>query len=222
MTTNPIWIGPSILSSDLLNLGEQIATVERAGVNFIHVDVMDGRFVPNITFGLPVAEAVRRSTRLPMDVHLMIVEPERYVAGFVETGADTVTIQVEACIHLHRTLTRISELGAVAGIALCPGTPLTTIAELIPFIGNLLLMTVNPGFGGQTFIPSMLDKIRRARELLDQQNPSCRLEIDGGVKASNIKRIVSAGGDTIIAGSSIFDGTDQVAANVEALRREAS
>lgn len=219
MTTNPIWIGPSILSADLLNLGEQIATVERAGVNFIHVDVMDGRFVPNITFGLPVAEAVRRSTRLPIEVHLMIVEPEHYVAGFVEAGADTVTIQVEASIHLHRTLTHIRELGAVAGIALCPGTPLSAIEEIIPFIGNLLLMTVNPGFGGQTFIPLMLDKIRRAREMLDDRNPTCRLVIDGGVKASNIGRIVAAGGDTIIAGSSIFDGTDQVSANVEALRR---
>ena len=219
MTTNPIWIGPSILSADLLNLGEQIATVERAGVNFIHLDVMDGRFVPNITFGLPVAEAVRRSTRLPIEVHLMIVEPEHYVAGFVEAGADTVTIQVEASIHLHRTLTHIRELGAVAGIALCPGTPLSAIEEIIPFIGNLLLMTVNPGFGGQTFIPLMLDKIRRAREMLDDRNPTCRLVIDGGVKASNIGRIVAAGGDTIIAGSSIFDGTDQVSANVEALRR---
>jgi ribulose-phosphate 3-epimerase len=206
----------------LLKLGEQISIVERAGVDFIHVDVMDGRFVPNITFGLPVAEAVRRSTRLPMDVHLMIVEPERYVAGFVEAGADTVTIQVEASIHLHRTLTHIRELGATAGIALCPGTPLTTITEIIPFIGNLLLMTVNPGFGGQTFIPSMLDKIRRARELLDEQNPSCRLEIDGGVKASNIKRIVAAGGDTIIAGTSIFDGSELVPENVATLRRGVS
>lgn len=222
MTENPLWIGPSILSSDLLNLGQQIATAERAGVDFIHVDVMDGRFVPNITFGLPVAEAVRRATRLPMDVHLMIVEPELYVAGFVEAGADTVTIQVEACIHLHRTLTRIQELGATAGIALCPGTPLTSITEILPFIGNLLLMTVNPGFGGQTFIPAMLDKIRRARELLNAQNPACRLEIDGGVKSSNIRRIVAAGGDTIIAGSSIFDGTDNVAGNVAALRREVS
>jgi ribulose-phosphate 3-epimerase len=222
LTNNPIWIGPSILSSDLLNLGEQIATVERAGVDFIHVDVMDGRFVPNITFGLPVAEAVRRSTRLPMDVHLMIVEPERYVAGFVEAGADTVTIQVEACIHLHRTLIAIQELGATAGIALCPGTPLTTIAEIVPFIGNLLLMTVNPGFGGQTFIPAMLDKIVRARALLDERNPSCRLEIDGGIKETNIRRIVEAGGDTLIAGSSIFGGPNPIDANVKMLRSEVS
>ena len=222
MTNNPIWIGPSILSSDLLNLGEQIATVERAGVDFIHVDVMDGRFVPNITFGLPVAAAVRRSTRLPMDVHLMIVEPERYVAGFVEAGADTVTIQVEACIHLHRTLVAIHELGATAGIALCPGTPLTTIAEIVPFIGNLLLMTVNPGFGGQTFIPAMLDKIARARAMLDERNPSCRLEIDGGVKKSNLRRIVEAGGDTIIAGSSVFDGPNPIDANIKELRSEVS
>jgi ribulose-phosphate 3-epimerase len=222
MTSNPIWIGPSILSSDLLHLGDQIAIAEGAGVDFIHVDVMDGRFVPNITFGLPVAEAVRRSTRLPMDVHLMIVEPERYVEQFVEAGADSVTIQVEACVHLLRTLVQIQDHGAVPGIALCPGTPLTTIEEIIPFIGNLLVMTVNPGFGGQTFIPATLDKIRRARALLDERNPSCRLEIDGGVKASNIGRIAEAGGDTFIAGSSVFDGSDRIAANVDDLRRAVS
>jgi ribulose-phosphate 3-epimerase len=183
---------------------------------------MDGRFVPNITFGLPVLSAVRRATRLPVDVHLMIVEPDKYVREFIEAGADTVTIQVEAAVHAHRALADIHEMGATPGIALNPGTPLTAVTELIPFIGSLLIMTVDPGFGGQTFIPSMLDKIRRARAMLDERNPHCRLEIDGGIKASNIGRVVAAGGDTLVAGSSIFDGTNQVAANVEALRQGVS
>ena len=222
LTSSHVRIGPSILSSDLLRLGEQIELAEKAGVDFIHFDVMDGRFVPNITFGMPVARAVRRATNLPLDVHLMIVEPERYVAEFIEAGADTVTVQVEACVHLHRTVVRIQELGATAGVALNPSTPLTAITEVAPFLGNLLIMTVNPGFGGQTFIPPMLDKIRRAREMLDARNPKCRLEIDGGVTQSNIQRVVDAGGDTIVAGSSIFDGTDQIPANVAALRRAMS
>ncbi len=222
MTAGSIWIGPSILSSDLLRLGEQIAIAEHAGVDFIHFDVMDGRFVPNITFGMPVARAVREATRLPLDVHLMIVEPEKYVREFVEAGADTVTIQVEAAVHAHRTLADIHEMGATPGIALNPGTPLSAVTELIPFIGNLLIMTVDPGFGGQTFIPAMLDKVRRARDLIDDRNPNCRLEIDGGIKASNIGRVVAAGADTFVAGSSIFDGTDRIAENVTALRRAAS
>ena len=222
MTTGPVWIGPSILSADLLSLGEQIAIAERAGVDFIHFDVMDGRFVPNITFGMPVARAVREATRLPLDVHLMIVEPEKYVREFVEAGADTVTIQVEVAVHAHRTLADIHEMGATPGIALNPGTPLSAVTELIPFVGNLLIMTVDPGFGGQTFIPAMLDKVRRARELIDDRNPNCRLEIDGGIKGSNIGRVVAAGADTFVAGSSIFDGTDHIAQNVAALRQGAS
>jgi ribulose-phosphate 3-epimerase len=222
LSAGPVWIGPSILSSDLLKLGEQITIAEHAGVDFIHFDVMDGRFVPNITFGLPVARAVRAATRLPLDVHLMIVEPEKYVREFVDAGADTVTIQVEAAVHAHRTLSDIHEMGATPGIALNPGTPLSSVTELIPFIGNLLIMTVDPGFGGQTFIPAMLDKVRRARELIDDRNPGCRLEIDGGIKASNIGRVVTAGADTFVAGSSIFDGTDLIAENVVALRRAAS
>lgn len=222
MPTSPTWIGPSILSADLLCLGDQIALAERAGVDFIHFDVMDGRFVPNITFGMPVARAVRQATKLPLDVHLMIVEPERYVREFVDAGADTVTIQVESCIHLHRTLIEIHELGATPGVAICPGTPLSAVTEVIPFIGTLLVMTVDPGFGGQTFIPAMLDKVRRARALLDERNPTCRLEIDGGIKASNIGKVVAAGGDTFVAGSSIFDGTNRVEENVAELRRAVS
>lgn len=218
MIDQSAWIGPSILTADLLNLGDEIASAEAAGVDFIHLDVMDGRFVPNISFGFPIIEAVRRATALPLDVHLMIEAPETYAAGFVTAGADTVTIQVEACTHLHRTIMQIQEAGAVAGIALCPGTPLSAIEELIPFVGNVLIMTVNPGFGGQSFIPAMLDKIRRARLLIDERNPDCRLEVDGGVKASNIGRVQDAGANTFVVGSSVFDGTENVRQNVGAIR----
>lgn len=218
MNQTSVTIGPSILTADLLRLGDQIAVAEAAGVDYFHLDVMDGRFVPNISFGLPVADALRRATHLPIDAHLMIVEPERYVDRFVEAGADSVTIQVEACVHLHRALLQIAELGATAGLAVCPGTPLSAIEEVIPFIGTLLIMTVNPGFGGQTFIPAMLDKITRARAMIDERNPSCRLQVDGGVKPSNIGRAVMAGADTFVVGSSIFDGGAEIPANVTALR----
>lgn len=218
MIDESIWIGPSILTADFLNLGDQIAIAEQAGVDFIHLDVMDGRFVPNISFGFPIVEAVRRTTNLPIDVHLMIEEPEKYAADFVAAGADTVTIQVEASTHSHRTVTQIQELGATPGIAVCPGTPLSAIEELLPFVGNVLVMSVNPGFGGQSFIPAMLDKIARTRTLLDEINPVCRLEVDGGVKPGNIQRISLAGADTFVIGSSIFDGTRNIADNVTAIR----
>src|SRR5262245_24573233 len=184
----PVWIGPSILTADLLNLGIAISEAERAGVNFIHLDVMDGRFVPNISFGLPVAEAVRSATKLPLDVHLMIVEPENYVERFVEAGADVVTIHVEACRHLHGTLRAIQEAGATPGVALNPATPLALIEEVIPLVGEVLIMSVKPGFGGQSFIPLALDKITRLRCMLDERNPTCRLQVDGGIKPSNIAK----------------------------------
>jgi ribulose-phosphate 3-epimerase len=165
---------------------------------------MDGRFVPNITFGLPIVEAVRSATKLTLDVHLMIVEPEKYVERFVQAGADIVTVHVEACTHLHGTLQGIAAAGAMPGVTLNPATPLVTLEEVIPIVGQVLVMSVNPGFGGQTFIPGALDKIRRLRSMLDERNPSCRLEVDGGVKASNIHRIVEAGADTLVVGSAIF------------------
>lgn len=213
-----IQIGPSILTADLLRLGEEIAAVEAAGVDYIHLDVMDGVFVPNISFGLPVCEAVRRATRLPLDVHLMIADPDPYVARFVEAGADVVTVHPETTRHLHRTLAAIAEAGATPGIALNPMTPLSAVEEALPFIGQALIMSVNPGFGGQTLIPTMLDKARRLRALLDARNPGCRLQIDGGVKAGNIRRVVEAGFDTVVVGSAIYGDTPALEA-VAALRR---
>ena len=215
-------IGPSILTADFLRLGEQIAEAETAGVDFIHLDVMDGHFVPNLTFGFGVIEAVRRITTLPLDVHLMIIEPERYVVDFVNAGADIVTVQVESCGHLLRTLAAIQESGATPSVTMNPGTPIGTVEEAIPFVEQVLIMTVNPGFGGQTFIPSMLDKIRRMRTVLDERRPTCRLEVDGGVKPSNIGRVVAAGADTIVAGSSIFGGELPVAEAVASLRAGAA
>jgi ribulose-phosphate 3-epimerase len=214
----PVWIGPSIMTADLLRLGDEIAAAESAGVDYIHLDVMDGRFVPNISFGLPMLEALRKATSLPLDVHLMIVEPEKYVERFVEAGADAVTIHVEACLHLHRTLRAIEEAGATPGIALNPGTPLSTLEEVIPLVGEVLVMSVNPGFGGQSFIPLAIDKVRRLRDALDIRNPGCRLQVDGGIKASNIGRLIDAGADTFVIGSAIFSPDRRVAEAVAELR----
>lgn len=214
----PIWLGPSIMTADLLRLGEQVAEAEAAGVDFIHLDVMDGRFVPNISFGLPVAEALRSATRLPLDVHLMIVEPEKYATRFVAAGAASVTVHAEACGHLDGTLRTIAEAGAMPGVTINPGTPLSAIEEVIPVVGQVLVMSVNPGFGGQTFIPSTLDKIRRLRGLLDEQNPTCRLQVDGGIKAGNVGRVVEAGADTIVVGSAIYAPDTRVDDSVRALR----
>ncbi|MGI8477746.1 MAG: ribulose-phosphate 3-epimerase [Thermomicrobiales bacterium] len=211
-------LGPSILTADLLRLGDQIGEAEAAGVDFIHLDVMDGRFVPNISFGFPLLAAVRAATSLPVDVHLMIVEPERYVERFVEGGADVVTVHVEACTHLHATLQLITAAGAVAGVTLNPATPLAAIEEVVPIVGQILVMSVNPGFGGQTFIPSALDRIARLRRMIDGPNPSCRLEVDGGFKAGNIARIAAAGADAFVVGSAIFGSELSVGDAVDALR----
>jgi ribulose-phosphate 3-epimerase len=206
------------LTADFLHLGDQIAAAEAAGVDFIHLDVMDGRFVPNITFGLPIVEAVRKATKLPIDVHLMIVEPERYAKQFAEAGANYVTVHVEACRHLHGTLQDISAAGATASVTLNPATPLVTLEEVLPIVGQILVMSVNPGFGGQAFIPSTLEKIARLRAMLDERNPTCRLEVDGGVKSSNVREVVEAGADTIVAGSAIFAREASVADSVAGLR----
>lgn len=218
MPVHPLRIGPSILSADFGRLGEQIAEAESAGADAIHVDVMDGRFVPNISIGLPVVEAVRRATALPVDVHLMIVEPDRWVERFVRAGADTVTVHVEAAAHLDGTLHAITAAGAEASVTLNPGTPLVMLEEVLPIVRQVLVMSVNPGYGGQSLIPSALDKVRRLRTMLDVCNPDCRIQIDGGISEATIGDAVAAGVDTVVAGSAIFTDKWSVAEGIAKLR----
>jgi len=210
------------MTADWLRLGEQISAAESAGIDFIHLDVMDGRFVPNISFGFAIIEAVRSITSLTLDVHLMIIEPERYVDRFVKAGADVVTVHVETSKHLHSTLQAIAAAGAQPGVTLNPATPLVALEEAIPLVGQVLVMSVNPGFGGQTFIPGSLDRIRRLREVIDERNSQCRLEVDGGVKASNIGRIAAAGADSYVVGSAIFAPDVDVSSAIEELRSAAN
>ena len=207
-----IEIAPSILSADFSRLGEQIKTVERAGASLLHVDVMDGRFVPNITVGLPVVRAISRATQLPIDAHLMIVEPARYVESFVAAGARMVSIHIEADAHAHRTLTAIRAAGAQAGIAINPATSLSALEEAIKFVDFVLVMSVNPGFGGQEFIGSSLDKVRRLRKMLDERGLKARVEIDGGIDQDNVAEVASAGAEIIVSGSAIFGAPDPAVA----------
>jgi len=206
-----IELAPSILSADFARLGDQIALVERAGAHLIHVDVMDGRFVPNLTVGPLVVEAVRRVTSLPIDVHLMIVEPERYLEAFAEAGAELISVHLEASPHLHRTLNRIRELGCRAGIAINPATSLTVLDEALDEADYVLIMSVNPGFGGQRFIPAALDKVRRLAEMICRRHLPTRIEIDGGIGLDNLADVLSAGARMIVAGSAIFAAPDPAA-----------
>ena len=214
----PIAIGPSVLSADFLRLGEQLTEIEQAGADYIHFDVMDGRFVPNISIGLPVLEATRRGTSLPIDVHLMIVEPGRWVDDFQSAGADSMTFHIEAASHAHRVVESIVGSGMRTGVALNPATPISAIEELIPHIHRVLVMTVNPGFGGQLFVASMPDKIRRLRETIDRVNPECAIQVDGGINSTTIARVVEAGATSIVAGSSVINGEASIARNIAALR----
>ncbi len=211
-------IAPSILSADFARLGEEIRAVEAAGADYIHVDVMDGRFVPNITIGPLVVEAARRVTTLPLDVHLMIAEPDRYVPAFAEAGADLVVVHAEAALHLHRTVQLIKSLGRKAGVALNPATPLDCLEYVLEELDLVLLMTVNPGFGGQSFIEACLPKIQALRGILDRRGLETELEVDGGVKTDNIDRISHAGADVFVAGSAVFGSGDYVSTIAE-LRR---
>ncbi|HEX8707697.1 MAG TPA: ribulose-phosphate 3-epimerase [Pyrinomonadaceae bacterium] len=201
-------IAPSILSADFTQLGEQVGAVERGGAAVVHVDVMDGHFVPNITVGLPVVKALARATRLPLDAHLMITEPGRYAEQFVEAGAAMVSVHVEIDPHLHRTLAGIRQKGALAGVAINPATPLVALEEALPFADYVLLMSVNPGFGGQQFISTSLDKVRRLRRMIDERGLNTRIEIDGGIDLKNIAEVVAAGAEIIVAGSAVFNKPD--------------
>lgn len=197
-------IAPSILSADFTRLGEEIRAVEAGGAKILHVDVMDGRFVPNITIGLPVVKSIRKFTDLTIDTHLMIVEPNRYAAEFVKAGANMVSVHVEIDPHLQRTLTAIREAGGLAGIAINPATPLVSLEEALPFADFVLLMSVNPGFGGQKFISTALDKLRRLRRTIDERGLNTKIEIDGGIDATNIEKIVEAGAEIIVSGTGVF------------------
>lgn len=214
-----IKFAPSILSADFARLGEQVKAAEVAGVDYIHVDVMDGHFVPNITIGPLVVQALRPVTDLPLDVHLMIEKPERYLADFVKAGADILTVHVETCPHLHRTIQQIKELGIKAGVTLNPATPLSTLEEVLPDVDLVLIMSVNPGFGGQSYIPASTPKIARLRRMLDEIGSTADLEVDGGVNPATIAEVVAAGADVLVAGSAIFNRRASVADNVKELRQ---
>jgi ribulose-phosphate 3-epimerase len=213
-------LAPSILSADFTRLGEQIREAEDAGADWIHVDVMDGHFVPNITIGPLIAAAARRCTRLPLDVHLMIEAPERYLAAFADAGVNSLTVHVETSPHLHRTVQRIRELGMRAGVALNPATPVDSIEEILPFVDLVLVMSVNPGFGGQSFIPTSVSKIERIRELLDERDlTGVELEVDGGIDAGTARTVTRAGATALVAGSAVYNQRASVADNIAALRR---
>jgi ribulose-phosphate 3-epimerase len=201
-------IAPSILSADFSRLGEEVKAVEKAGADYLHVDIMDGHFVPNITAGPLIVEALRRTTSLPLDVHLMIQNPDQFLADFIGAGADILTVHVEAVVHLHRTLTEIKKKGASAGVSLNPATPLCLVEPALEYADLVLVMTVNPGFGGQDFIPSMLPKIEQLRRLIDKKGWTLELEVDGGIKVENIAQVAKAGADVFVSGSGIFKTND--------------
>ncbi|HUK57317.1 MAG TPA: ribulose-phosphate 3-epimerase [Nitrospiria bacterium] len=201
-------IAPSILSADFAHLAEEIAKVTEAGADMIHVDVMDGHFVPNFTIGPPIVKAIRRATRLPLDVHLMMTNPEDFIQDFIKAGSNYITVHVETCPHLHRTIQSIKEEGVKAGVTLNPATPLSSVEEILGDVDLLLIMSVNPGFGGQSFIPSALEKLRAARRMIDQHGAKAELEIDGGIKVENVATIAQAGADIFVSGSAIFHSKD--------------
>jgi len=211
-------IAPSILSADFTRLGEEIAACENAGADWIHVDVMDGHFVPNMTLGPLVVAACRRATKLPLDVHLMIEKPENMLEAFAKAGADRLTVHVETCPHLHSTIQQIRALGVKAGVTINPGTPAVLLQEIYTYVDLVLVMTVNPGFGGQSFIPEMLSKVAGIRQALDQIGSSAWLEVDGGVSEKTLPALRKAGADAFVAGSAVFNHPDGLAAGIKTLQ----
>lgn len=220
--TLPVKLSPSILSADFSRLGEQVTEAMTAGADYIHVDVMDGHFVPNITIGSLVVKALRplsTAHHVPLDVHLMIEKPERHLAAFAEAGANILTVHVETCPHLHRTLQYIRELGVKPGVTLNPATPLNALEEILPMVDLVLIMSVNPGYGGQSYIPASTDKIRRLRGMLDAIGSTADLEVDGGIKPHNAAEIIAAGATVLVAGSAIFGGPKSITQNIADFRR---
>jgi ribulose-phosphate 3-epimerase len=215
---NPVRIAPSILSADFGRLAQEVKAITDAGADYVHVDVMDGRFVPNLTIGPLVVEAVKRATSLPLDVHLMIVEPEKYIDAFAKAGANLITVHQETCPHLHRTLQQIRAAGAKPSVVLNPSTPLCTIEEVLTEVDQVLLMSVNPGFGGQAFIEATVDKVRRLRAMLDARGlQKVEIEVDGGINPDTAKQVVAAGANVLVAGNAVFKAKDYRAA-IAALR----
>ncbi|GEK57351.1 ribulose-phosphate 3-epimerase [Marinococcus halophilus] len=213
-----IKVAPSILSADFAELGREVKEIDEAGADYIHIDVMDGHFVPNITFGLPVIEAIRPYSDKPFDVHLMIEKPESYIEDFARAGADIISVHVEACPHVHRTIQQIKEAGCRAGVVLNPATPVEMITHILPDVDLVLLMTVNPGFGGQAFIPNVLDKIRAVKKAADIVNPELEIEVDGGVSRETAKDCLEAGANVLVSGSALFKQTDKAKA-IEELKQ---
>jgi len=213
-----IEIAPSILSADFVHLARDIEKVERAGADVIHLDIMDGHFVPNLTIGPPVVASIRKITRLPLDVHLMIANPERYIDDFRRAGADWISVHLEADVHLDRTLNYLRSEKVCAGIAVNPGTSLSLLEEVLPLADYVLLMTVNPGFGGQKFIPSSLDKIRKLRKIIASNKYGARIEVDGGIGSENLKEVIAAGADIIVAGSAVFSAEKDASEAVRELK----
>ncbi len=217
-----IKLAPSILSADFARLGEQVAEATKAGADYIHIDVMDGHFVPNITIGAPVVASLRSWTHLPLDVHLMIEQPERHISHFVDSGADIITVHAEACPHLHRTIQVIKELGVKAGVALNPASSLSMVDEIMPQVDLILIMSVDPGFGGQVFIPETLEKISRLRRMLDSRKVDAELEVDGGITINNASSIVKAGGRVLVVGTSVFNAKEGMSQALQKIREAIS
>ncbi len=214
-----ITVAPSILSADFANLAQEIARVEMGGADLLHIDIMDGHFVPNITLGPPVVSSIRKVTKLPLDAHLMIEEPDRYIGDFVRAGANWISVHVEADAHLNRTINHVQELGARAGVALNPGTPLGALEEILAEVDFVLVMSVNPGFGGQQFIPSSLHKIRKLRQFIASNGYRAQIEVDGGIGSNNLQAVLAAGAEIIVAGSAIFNTSTDVTENIREFKR---